>query len=100
MGVQIFTALVTVQEPKRITRQNVRTFVPSALNDDKKGARLLDVAPQDYQGEKEYFKHADLETLDIDPNSGADYIVDLCANNRNTIAGRRFDFIVCTEVLE
>ena len=59
---------------------------------------ILDVAPESYEGCKPYFKKALVETLDIDPESGATYITDLaiCKN----VPSERFDLIFCTEVLE
>ena len=59
---------------------------------------ILDVAPETYEGCKPYFKKALVETLDIDPESGATYITDLavCKN----VPSARFDLVFCTEVLE
>ena len=59
---------------------------------------ILDVAPEIYEGVKPYFKKALVETIDINPNSGATYISDL-AKCENVPSGR-FDLIFCTEVLE
>lgn len=84
-----------------LIRQNVSDFIARVGREhDKKGALVLDVAPQDHEGAKPYFKQANVETLDINSNSGATYIADLCANNEKTIPSNHFDFIVCTEVLE
>lgn len=64
------------------------------------GGVLLDVAPQDHRGARPFFPPSvRIETLDIDPQSGADHIADLCAC-AEVIGRERFDFIVCTEVLE
>jgi hypothetical protein len=59
---------------------------------------ILDVAPQVYEDCKPYFQKAVVETLDIDPLSGATYISDLavCAN----VPTERFNLVFCTEVLE
>jgi SAM-dependent methyltransferase len=82
-------------------RNNVSDFVAKCGEKyDKKGAFLLDVAPQDHEGAAPYFKQAKIETLDIDSESGATYIADICANNENLISSNYFDFVVCTEVLE
>lgn len=67
---------------------------------DSDKALVLDIAPQDHEGAKPYFPKANVETLDIDKTSGATYIADLCANNEKILPPNRFDFIVCTEVLE
>lgn len=82
-------------------RRNVSGFIASwASKCDKDGAIVLDVAPQVHEGATPYFKKAKIETLDIDPKSKATYIADLCQDNSGKIPGGRFDFIVCTEVLE
>lgn len=65
---------------------------------DKKKNLILDVAPQIYEGAKKFFKYAKIKTLDIDPNSNADYICDLA--KCNIIPNNKFDLIFCTEVLE
>lgn len=84
-----------------LIRENVSCFMkmvaehcifPSSLT--------LDIAPQDHGGAKPYFpSYANIETLDIDPNAGCTYTGDLCEFN-SQIADERYDFIVCTEVLE
>jgi 2-polyprenyl-3-methyl-5-hydroxy-6-metoxy-1,4-benzoquinol methylase len=38
--------------------------------------------------------------MDINPDSGADYIADLCNQNECSPASATFDVIICTEVLE
>lgn len=82
-------------------RKNVTSFISKiAKEKDSPKIRLLDIAPQDHEGAKPYFKKAQLETLDIDPDSGATYIADLCDNNRDLIQDNTFDIVVCTEVLE
>lgn len=82
-------------------RGNVSAFmVRCAQRYDREGALLLDVAPQDHEGAAPHFKKSRIETLDIDPASGARYIADLCACNESRIPANRFDFVVCTEVLE
>ena len=72
----------------------VGTYVTQA------GGTLLDVAPQDHHGARPFFPDTvRIETLDIDPDSKADHIADLCSC-AGQIGHERFDFIVCTEVLE
>lgn len=66
---------------------------------DRDNYLLLDVAPQDHEGAAPFFPRATIETLDIDPASGADHIADLCRTNAAIPSGR-FDGILCTEVLE
>ena len=61
---------------------------------------LLDIAPQDWEGARPFFPaHVLVETLDIDPNSGCTHIGDICQRNE-FITDERYDFVVCTEVLE
>lgn len=81
-------------------RNNVESFMLyAAENFAVKGGLLLDIAPQDHSGAAPFFKNVQIETLDIDPHSGATYIVDLCQCNQ-VIDSNRFDYVVCTEVLE
>lgn len=63
---------------------------------------LLDVAPQDHSGAAPFFTDVAVETLDIDPGSDATYIADLCNCDycRELVGSERFEFVVCTEVLE
>lgn len=82
-------------------RANISNFIESSGKKyDAEGLVVLDIAPQDHEGAKPYFPEATVETLDIDPDSGATYIADLCTNNEQTIPSESFDVIVCTEVLE
>lgn len=84
-----------------IIRENVTNFIRDlSFNHDLKGNRVLDIAPQKYLGVKEFFKNSKVSTLDIDPNSGADYICDICEINHHLIPDETFDLVVCTEVLE
>lgn len=88
-------------EKIHIIRGSVSKFVNDcAKKYDARGLLVLDVAPQDHEGAAYYFKKAIVETLDIDKNSKATYIADLCVNNERVIPPNHFDFIVCTEVLE
>lgn len=82
-------------------RGNVTDFmIRCARQYDREDALLLDVAPQDHAGAAPHFKKSRIETLDIDPASGARYVADLCCRNEIQIPSNRFDFVVCTEVLE
>ena len=61
---------------------------------------LLDIAPQDHAGAQPFFPSSvKCETLDINPRAGCTYTGDICVLNRRIPCGR-FDYIVCTEVLE
>lgn len=64
------------------------------------GMRLLDVAPQNHKGAKPFIpKDVAYETLDINPESGATHIIDLCSCS-SSIGAEVYDIVVCTEVLE
>lgn len=84
-----------------LLRANVELFLSCVSRKYSKGsALLLDVAPQDYKGARPFFgPEVEVETVDIDPASGATFIQDLC-NCSAEIGAERYDFIVCTEVLE
>ncbi|WP_418263882.1 methyltransferase domain-containing protein [Flavobacterium faecale] len=84
-----------------LLRENVTNFIKKCAEKfDHDNYLLLDVAPQDHNGAKEFFKRTTIRTLDIDENSNANYIADLCQNNSNIIPNNLFDVVICTEVLE
>lgn len=84
-----------------LLRNNISKFLKNCANKyDIENQILLDIAPQDYLGAKEFFKKIKIETLDINPDSKATYITDICINNSNTIPDESFNYIICTEVLE
>lgn len=88
-------------EHHRLLRANVVDHLASAARRfDAPGATILDIAPQDHEGARPHFTLGTVRTLDIDPSSGADYIADLCQDNRAVIPSGSFDVVVCTEVLE
>ena len=81
-------------------RANVSGFVARCGKTYPIEGRLLDVAPQHHEGAEPYFPpNIEIDTLDINPNSGATYIGDLCEPIAD-IADHSFGGIVCTEVLE
>jgi len=85
----------------KMLRQNVSDFISSSGDRyDRSGLLLLDIAPQDHEGARPHFPLSTVETLDINPASGATYIADLCKNNAAIVPPDCFDLIVCTEVLE
>lgn len=82
-------------------RSNISRFLADAASTlDGAEVLLLDVAPQDHGGAAPFFSQATIETLDINPASGATWIADLCSQNDRVIPDSRFDVIICTEVLE
>lgn len=84
-----------------LIRNNVNKFIDKcAARYDNSRSRLLDIAPQVHEGAKPYFRKSIIETFDIDENSNATYIGDICNNNSDIIPADYFDYIVCTEVLE
>lgn len=84
-----------------LIRQNVdRMLKSTGIIGDLATARVLDIAPQDHKGARYFFPpSAVVETLDIDPQSKATYIADIC-DTKGVIAPSSFDVVVCTEVLE
>jgi SAM-dependent methyltransferase len=84
-----------------IIRKNVSDFIKTiSQNYDNENFIVLDIAPEKHLGVKEFFKFSKIKTLDIDINSNADYIADICQKNDNIIPNNTFDIIFCTEVLE
>lgn len=84
----------------KIIRKNVSSFTSYCANVYDKSGVLLDIAPQIHEGARPYFKKAKVVTLDIDPNSKATYIADICKNNKKNLPNDSFEFILCTEVIE
>lgn len=85
----------------KIIRKNVNDFVQHCGNKyDTEKSLILDIAPQDHEGAKPFFKKGIIHTLDINPNAGATYTADLCNNNKKIIPQNYYDFVLCTEVLE
>lgn len=81
-------------------RASVRRHIKAAADKwDRPGMMVLDIAPQVHKGAAEFFKHATIETLDIDPESGATYIEDIGGHTLFRLLGK-YDCIICTEVLE
>lgn len=85
---------------EKIRKNIVRFINEQALIYDSERLTLLDIAPQDHAGAKQFFLKSRVLTADIDQNSGADFIVDICENNADKISSGLFDIVVCTEVLE
>lgn len=73
-------------------------FSDAATIYDVENTLILDIAPQDNGGAKNYFKNAKIKTLDIDPKTNPDFVCDLA--DANIISSKTFDVIFCTEVLE
>lgn len=84
-----------------LIRNNVKNLIKECANKfDKQINTVLDIAPQDHKGAKEFFTSVNVQTLDIDPTSGADIIADICEDNSSFVAPDQFDLVICTEVLE
>jgi SAM-dependent methyltransferase len=83
-----------------LIRKNVSNFLRKCGEIYDRDGILLDIAPQEHEGAAPYFKLMKIETLDINPNSNATYIADICSNNSDKISDNFFDIVVCTEVLE
>jgi len=91
----------TDQEHLRVIRASVTSFLARCgLAYGSRSARLLDVAPQDHEGARSHFPNVVIvETIDINPDSGATYVGDITKLNECLVADG-YDFVVCTEVLE
>ena len=84
-----------------ILRQSVTDFIAELATEfDGADVRVLDIAPESHAGAVASFVQGRVETMDIDPASGATYIADLCSDNSMVVPDASFDVIVCTEVLE
>lgn len=84
-----------------LIRANVRELIQNtSIIFDKKENLVLDIAPQNHEGVKEFFKNSKIKTLDINSESNSDFICDLCNNNSDIIYDNMFDVVFCTEVLE
>lgn len=84
----------------KLIRQSVDQFIAfSAYKHDQENNLILDVAPQDHKGAKAFYKKATIQTLDVNPNAGADFTYDLCSGNF-LLPKNKFDAVICTEVLE
>ncbi len=87
-------------ENLKIIRDGVTTIIKeSAKKYDRNGCLVLDIAPQVWNGAKEFYKHSPIETLDIDINSNATYIADITNNNSELIENDKYDVVIFTEVL-
>ena len=88
------------KEAYNIIRKSVSSFLEGmAKKYDREGILVLDIAPQIHEGAKAHFKKAKVSTLDIDSNSGTNYISDITKYNK-FLSNEMFDIIICTEVLE
>lgn len=84
-------------------RANVEEFMLDVgRRYSRPSTKLLDVAPQAHSGARPFFPpEVEVETMDIDPGSGATFIADLCSSRDTDAIGiERYDYVVCTEVLE
>jgi len=89
------------QENYNKIRNNVSDFIKKISKEqDREDFILLDIAPEIHKGAKEHFKNCKVLTLDLNPDSDSDYILDICNCNDEYIPDNTFDVIICTEVLE
>jgi hypothetical protein len=85
------------QESLDIIRDNVNHVIELArIEHDHEGMRVLEIGLLK-GGAKDTFKHATVETLDI--NGVADWTGDIC-NARTLGMPYGYDCVICTEVLE
>ncbi len=92
---------VTDQRHLEFIRSSVVSFMKRvAIQYATSEGVMLDIAPQDHEGARPFFHDKIVvKTFDINPNSGCDYIGDICKLNHFLEEGS-FDYVVCTEVLE
>lgn len=95
--------MVSAQDIEHLVllRTNVNEFLARVAKQYSRGpSLLLDIAPQAHKGARPFFEdNVQIETLDIDAASGATHIANLC--DLSQMPGiNRYDFVVCTEVLE
>ncbi len=82
-------------------RANVSALIKKAAEQyDKKTLKVLDIAPAEHGGAVEWFKLAQVETLDISYRTNPTYVADICKDNRNAVCTESFGLVVCTEVIE
>jgi SAM-dependent methyltransferase len=88
-------------EHLKIIRRNIVDFMKHVAKTyaSRKG-RLLDIAPQDHEGARPFFSTViDVDTFDLDPDSGCTYIGDITKRNES-LDDSAYEYVVCTEVLE
>jgi SAM-dependent methyltransferase len=83
----------------RIIRNSVDDLLRQCARKYDKPGRLLDIAPQDYEGAAKFFQRITIETIDIDPAQAATHTGDITRRNE-FLNDDSYDVIVCTEVLE
>lgn len=71
----------------------------AAARFDQYGLMGLDIGPEPLNSAGIYFERAKVETLGIDPAGNYTHTVDLCREIPAKLLNR-FDFIICTEVVE
>lgn len=83
-------------------RSDIRDLIRRAARFDGEGVRVLEIGPGGYSDVKEAFVKADVKTLDIDPDSGADYVADITDTRAllDCDLMADVDIVVCTDVLE
>jgi SAM-dependent methyltransferase len=82
-------------------RANIESFMEDmGVRFARSGHLLLDIAPQDHKGAEPFLPEGvRYHTLDINPDSNATYVADLC-KCAPLVGCNKYDLIVCTEVLE
>lgn len=82
-----------------LIRQNISDLIKRAAElYDGPGVLVLDVAPDEHKGAKEWFKQGKVKTLNKEPRRRCDYTADIC--DCPEVPAETFDVVVCTDVLE
>lgn len=87
-------------------RENVEIHIKAAAEKwDRPETIVLDIAPNEHGGAKQFFKEATVYTLDVNEKYKPDFVLDLSlphdADELLKVIGEQpFNCIICTEVLE
>ncbi len=83
------------KELRRFVKEFLQTI---AIKYVISNGRLLEIGPGNLN--EPLFSHVTIETLDIDNQVPTTYHLDLTQDNSQHLEGDRYDYLVCTEVLE
>ena len=90
-----------MEENLKHIRDSIRRYIfQIALEHDKPGVKIMDVAPESWSDTNDAFSVADVTSIDINDKFNPDIVADLCQNNSDKIPSHTFDVVICTDVLE
>lgn len=82
-----------------LIRENIYEFIKNEAKWISDSALILEIAPQIHSDVSSMLRKNSVKTLDINPQSWADYIWDITEKNE-AMPDEYFDVVICTEVLE